>query len=119
MKKILILFFLNSCVMDSVHNVAIIKNESEKDIIVMRQPVDSIDDETLFYGPKFTVKAHSIEEYIDGGYFDTLKFYFFDDQITYRSIASDSIKNIAKRAFLRKIIITEDSLTKNDTIIFK
>jgi hypothetical protein len=105
--------------MDTIHKVAIIKNESGQDIIVMCQPVDSIDDETLFYGPKFTVNAHSIKDYTDGGYFDTLKFYFFDDQVTYRRIANGKIKNIAKETFLRKIIITEDSLKQNDSITFK
>ena len=78
MKKVFYFsLILSSCVMDSTHRIAVIKNESKKNIVVMFQPSDSLDDETLFYGGKVTVLADSTEELYSMGYnFQRVNFFY-------------------------------------------
>ena len=120
MKKILCLsLILSSCVMDRIHKIAVIKNESGKNITVMFETFGSIDDTTLFYGSKFTVNADSTQELKTMGYFETMNFFIFNDDSVYNNIKQKKIKDIVKKSFLKKISISMDSLKINDTIIYK
>lgn len=120
MKKILCLsLILGSCVIDSIHKIAVIKNESGKNITVMFETIDSIDDTTLFYGSKSTVNTDSSEELYTMGYFENMNFFIFDYDSVYKNIKQQKIQGIVKKSLLKKISKSMDSLKINDTITYK
>jgi hypothetical protein len=118
MKKLLFLsIILNSCVCDHITKVAVIKNRSGKNIAVVYQPVDSINDKLLFGGDKLILEPDST-----GDIFSTSSaithFYFFDYDTVSKYINEDQVKGIVQKAFLQHMAISEDSLEKNDTLIY-
>lgn len=121
MRKIFpLIFLLSSCVMDKVHQLAVIKNESSKSITVIFNPTDSIDDETLFYGSKYTINADCCKGiYVLGYNYKKIHFFIFETDSVYNNINNEKIKGIIKKSLLQKITVSMDSLKKNDTITYK
>lgn len=121
MKKLfLLIFLLNSCVIDRINRIAVIKNLSNQNIVVVFEPTDSLDDETLFYGSKYPVYIDSSTEIKALSYqYDKIYFFVLNYDSVYNSIKDKNIKGIVKRAFLKKITADTDSLKNNGMIIYK
>ena len=120
MKKIFLFIFLLSSCVDKLHKIAVVKNQSNKNITVVFEPIDSISDKTLFYGSKYKVNAKSSREIYDLGYhFEKIHFFIFNDDSVYNNINKGKVKGIVEKSFLKKVTVSSDSLKKNDTIVYK
>ena len=118
MKKIfLFLFVLGSC-MDKIERIAVVKNESKKSIILM-WGMDSVTDKILYYDRKYEIPKDSCQVLISMTKFNIVTFYIFDKDSVSKYLSLKEINGIVKRSFLKKIMITHDSLRVNDTVIFK
>lgn len=106
--------------MDKLHELAVIKNNSNKSITVVFTQNDSLDDNTLFYGSKYTIPADSTEGiYVLGYNYKNVNFFIFDTDSVFASINNQEVEGIIEKSFVKKIVIPIESLSKNDTVIIK
>jgi hypothetical protein len=120
MKKIIpFLLLFTSCVTDTVHPIAVVKNISKQDIIVTFQRGDSINDKSLFYGSKYFISVDSSKSIFVLGYpYNEIHFFIFQADSVNKNIAEGKVEGIIKKSLLQKLFFLSDSLKKNDTIIY-
>lgn len=122
MKRIYVLFFMIvSCQMDSVEPIAIIKNMSNKKIILI-QGTDTLTDDDLFFGPKFYINSHK-NDTIYGGYISKLKnkkneYFYILSYDSFKKYNINEHNGIVKNSLLKKIVIPVDSLTNNKILYY-
>jgi hypothetical protein len=120
MKRILVFltFYLASCVFDHVEKIAVIKNESNREIVVMHD-FYSNDDSSVFFGSKTYIKQNSAHDIFRNAIPDSdFTLLFFDAQVLRENIKKNKIAGTWKRAFLQSIRVPHDSLGNNRLIIF-
>ena len=122
MKRIYMLFFIIvSCRMDSVEQIAIIKNLSNKNIIFF-QGTDTLTDDDLFFGSKFYIKPHK-NDTIYGGYISLLtnkenEYFYILSYDSFKKYNINEHNGIVRNSFLKKIVIPVDSLTNNKILYY-
>lgn len=112
--------FLNSCVYDVTSQIGIVKNLSNKHIVVVFGNPDSIEitDKSLIYGPKYNIRAGFSDTINELGYYDKVSLFFFDyDTLNYYLTKRDT-NDVAKKSFLKKIVFATDSIKKENIIIY-
>jgi hypothetical protein len=106
--------------MDQIDPIVFVKNESKRNIIVT---FDTLSDENLFYGTKYSIDSNSSES-INGVGPDIEKikkitFYTFDRDSVYKYIKLNIVPEIVKKSFLKRYDIDIENFKKNDTLIYK
>ena len=122
MKKIAIwvLMFFSSCIYDKLTKIVVVKNESKTNICVIYGD-DKINDDRLFYGNKYSVKAMSSDTIFGpDSRSKGLKrtFYFFNEDTVYKRIKAGIVKGIVEKSLIKKYTLDINTLKLNETIIF-
>ena len=122
MKKLIILIiFFTSCVYDNLNTVAFVKNESNRNVIIIPMyDNDTVSDNILFYADKNFIKSKYTLKIVNNiGKLDKTHLFIFDADSVYKYIHLNIKSNIVSKAFLQKQDITYTSQQQDDTIYYK
>ena len=102
--------------------IAVIKNVSNKNVIVMDDSDSNISDSRLAYSSQFYVKMNSTSEifvpYILSNSKGKVYFFVFDQDTAFKMMKSKEIEGISKRTFLKRYMVDKEALEKVDTIVY-
>lgn len=118
MKKLLFfLFCFSSCVYDEIEPIAILKNETNAEIIVTYSKDSIYTDKKLFYGSKYSVSPYSVQTINGIVYADSLYLFLFIADSVNGHIKLKNENLIFKKSFIKKYHVTINNL--HDTIFIK
>lgn len=125
---ILILFLLNSCVIDSFDPLFNISNSSDRELRIYFSNNANMDT-TMLEGKSAIISPNEIYFPLKGvsilnkkDYADTTKklyLFIFDNDIFHKLRGQDNMQKIAERSFLERKIINIIEIKPNDTIFYK
>ncbi|HVX52345.1 MAG TPA: hypothetical protein VHB48_19460 [Chitinophagaceae bacterium] len=118
--KIFCLFLLVGCVMDKLYKTVTIKNDTNKKLIVIVTPKQSlVNDTTVYYYSGYEILPNSIKNLYAMSSKQDIDIYIYSSDTIHTYIKSKKISGIAEHAFLKKISKSKEDLEKNDTVIIK